>query len=127
VSRKKEAPPPPTEPFNNPFGALKDKRADLPQARTAPVPPPPRERDARGPARAVVRYERKGRGGKEVTIVEQLELAAPNREEWLKALKQALGCGGAIVEGALVLQGDQRDRLPALLSARGVSKVIVSR
>jgi hypothetical protein len=30
----------------------------------------------RGPSRAVVRYERKGRGGKEATVVEQLALSA---------------------------------------------------
>ena len=44
---------------------------------------------------------------------------------WLKALKGSLGCGGVVEEEALVLQGDQRERLPALLAARGVRKVTV--
>ncbi|MFP2913536.1 translation initiation factor, partial [Pyxidicoccus sp. 3LFB2] len=77
------------------------------------------------PARAVVRMERKGRGGKEVTVVEHLELPVPQREVWLKALKNSLGCGGVVEGDALVLQGDQRERLPALLEARGVRKVTV--
>jgi translation initiation factor 1 len=77
----------------------------------------------RGPARAVVRLERKGHGGKEVTLVDKLELSRTELEKWLKALKQALGCGGVVEEGALVLQGDQRERLPALLEARGVKKI----
>jgi translation initiation factor 1 len=74
----------------------------------------------------VVRLERKGHGGKEVTVVEKLDLPASELEKWLKALKQGLGCGGTVEEGALVLQGDQRERLPALLQKRGVRKVTVS-
>ncbi|MFP2931859.1 translation initiation factor, partial [Pyxidicoccus sp. 3LG] len=90
-----------------------------------PVAPPSAKPEPKGPARAVVRMERKGRGGKEVTVVEHLELPAPQREVWLKALKNSLGCGGVVEGDALVLQGDQRERLPALLEARGVRKVTV--
>jgi translation initiation factor 1 len=67
--------------------------------------------------------ERSGRGGKEVTVVEHLALPAPDRDLWLQALKAALGCGGSVEGDALMLQGDQRSRLPALLLARGVKKV----
>jgi translation initiation factor 1 len=107
------------KPFHNPFAALRDKLPDLPQGPAPRAPEPPK-----GPARAVVRMERKGRGGKEVTVVEQLALKARELEEWLKALKNALGCGGVIEGDTLVLQGDQRKRLPALLQERGVRKVI---
>ena len=69
--------------------------------------------------------QRKGRGGKEVTLVEQLDLSGRELEQWLKALKNSLGCGGVLEGAALVLQGDQRKRLPALLEARGVRKVII--
>ena len=68
--------------------------------------------------------ERKGRGGKEVTTIEQLELPPRELQAWLSDLKAALGCGGAIEGTALVLQGDQRKRLPALLVARGVRKIV---
>src|SRR5258708_29543191 len=63
-----------------------------------------------GPARAVVRMERKGRRGKEVTVIERLGLPAAQLDAWLKALKAALGCGGALEGEALVLQGDHRPR-----------------
>jgi translation initiation factor 1 len=121
-------------PWNNPFATVLGKLKDLPQGpkpqEAAPSggadgnasPRPP----AAGPARAVVRMERKGRGGKEITTVEQLGLEPRKLESWLKELKAALGCGGAVENGAIVLQGDQRKRLPALLSARGVRRVIVS-
>ena len=79
----------------------------------------------KGPSRAVVRYERKGRGGKEATIVEQLVLSPRERAEWLLAMKQALGCGGMLEGEALVLQGDQRARVRAWLEARGVSRISV--
>jgi translation initiation factor 1 len=107
------------KPFNNPFGALQSMKEGQPQG------PSRAEKEKKGPAKAVVRMERVGRGGKEVTVVEQLELPVQEREAWLKALKGALGCGGAIEGTALVLQGDQRERLPKLLEKRGVRKVVV--
>jgi translation initiation factor 1 len=60
-----------------------------------------------------------------VTVVEHLGLSAAELKSWLKALQAALGCGGAIEGDALVLQGDQRSRVPGLLRARGVRKVIL--
>ena len=39
--------------------------------------------------------------------------------EWAKALKAACGVGGTVKDGAIELQGDQRERAAALLSARG--------
>lgn len=112
------------KPFNNPFGKVLGQLKDLPQQKEA-AGAPPRE-PAKGPARAVVRMERKGRGGKEVTAIDQLGIKPRELESWLKDLKNALGCGGVIEGDAIVLQGDQRKRLPAILTARGVRRVIVS-
>ena len=123
MSRKK--PPPPAakaRPFNPAFAGLSSLREALPsQEARAPAPAPA----PRGPSRAVVRYERKGRGGKEATVVEQLALTSRERAEWLLAMKQALGCGGMLEGQALVLQGDQRARVRAWLEARGVSRISV--
>ena len=116
-------------PFHNPFGALRDLKERL---HAAPEPQPervaPRAPAVKGKTypRAVVRMERAGRGGKEVTVVEHLELPAPEREKWLKALKAALGCGGVVEGGNLVLQGDHRKRLPGILAERGVKRVTTS-
>jgi translation initiation factor 1 len=122
VTRKKApAPAPERGGFNAPFAGLGALRDALPAAEERPEPaaPPP----ARGPSRAVVRYERKGRGGKEATLVEQLALSPRERAEWLLALKQGLGCGGTLEGEALVLQGDQRPRVRAWLQARGVRRI----
>jgi len=118
-----------SKPFHNPFASLGHLRDELP---AGPTPEPERAPEITkgrpgGPviARAVVRMERAGRGGKEVTVVEQLGLPVSVLDAWLKALKGALGCGGSVEGDALLLQGDHRKRLPALLTARGVKKVTV--
>ena len=109
-----EAPPPLTHsPFAKLHGAPATPAAAVAVPKAAPAP-----------SRAVVRFERKGRGGKEVTVIEQLDLRSKDLEAMLRALKQGLGCGGALEGEALVLQGDQRDRAVAWLTARGVTRVI---
>ena len=107
---------------NNPFGSLAHLRDSLP---AGPASAKPASKVVEGPARAVVRMERKGRGGKEVTVVSHLGLPKARLEEWLKALKNGLGCGGQVEGEEIVLQGDQRDRVRALLEARGVAKVTI--
>jgi translation initiation factor 1 len=100
-------------PASAPDGSVLRKSSATPGATRKPIP------------RAVVRLERSGRGGKEVTIIDHLAITTAARDEWVQALKAALGCGGTIEDERLVLQGDQRKRLPALLQARGVKKVTI--
>jgi translation initiation factor 1 len=104
----------------DPFADLAKLRDSLPPG---PAPPPPVPK--KGPSRAVVRMERKGRGGKEVTIVDKLGLSQLELEEWCSDLKQALGCGGAVDGELIVLQGDLRTRIAAVLQAKGVARVTV--
>ena len=117
-----------SKPFHNPFGDLANltgiepRQLEPVEASVAQAPVPP---VARPIPRAIVRIERTGRGGKEVTVVEHLDLSASQRDDWLKALKAALGCGGTVEGSSLVLQGDHRKRLPDILAKRGVKKVTV--
>jgi translation initiation factor 1 len=108
---------------DSPFAKLAGLRDQLPEGSKPAAKPEP---EKKGPARAVVRLERKGRGGKEATIVEHLGLPAAELERWCKDLKSALGCGGAVDGPSIVLQGDLRRRLEPVLLARGVRKVVVS-
>jgi translation initiation factor 1 len=111
-------------PFHNPFEALRGLTGVAPATGDAAGTPAPESPQASKPIpRAVVRLERSGRGGKTVTVVEHLAIATAARDEWLNALKTALGCGGSVDGDRLVLQGDQRKRLPELLQTRGVKKV----
>jgi translation initiation factor 1 len=114
------------KPFNSPFASLAPLRDSLPPAKPADPPAPPAKPlppGVKAIARAVVRMERSGRGGKEVTVVERLPLTASEREKWLKELKASLGCGGVVEGDTLVLQGDHRKRLPEILTRRGVKRV----
>jgi translation initiation factor 1 len=111
-------------PSDSPFAGLAALRASLPEG------PPPKPEAAptpgkKGPAKAVVRLERKGRGGKDVTVIEQLGLPPAELDVWLKALKSQMGCGGVIEGEAIVLQGDLRKRIGPALEARGVRQVKV--
>jgi translation initiation factor 1 len=56
-------------------------------------------------------------------VIDKLGLRPAELETWCKDLKQALGCGGAVDGELIVLQGDLRPRVPAVLTARGVAKV----
>ncbi len=67
----------------------------------------------------VVRFEKSGRGGKVVTIVAGLKMHPEGKTDLLSHLKKKLGVGGAVKDGLLELQGDQRDRLPPLLTTLG--------
>lgn len=108
--------------LSTPFAALEKLRAQLP---VGPAAKPVAKPETKPPAWAVVRMERKGRGGKEATVIEKLGLPPKLLELWCKELKQALGCGGVVDGDTIVLQGDLRPRLPAVLTARGVAKVTV--
>ena len=127
--RPGEAPAPPARPFHDAFARLRERLPEgfAPPSAGAPSPPHAKrgEESGEGPPRAVVRIERKGRGGKEATLVEKLELPPAALQAWLDEAKRALGCGGALEGGALVLQGDQRDRVARWLEGRGVRKVTV--
>lgn len=122
------------KPFHNPFGVLSGLRSSMPDPQPqAPEPKPlaPARQPEPPPGvkpipRAVVRLERSGRGGKEVTALDVPSLSPMDRVAWLKALKTGLGCGGTLEGNLIVLQGDQRPRLPALLTARGVKKITVA-
>ena len=55
--------------------------------------------------------EKKGRGGKVVTVVFDLPRSAAFLSELCQELKRACGTGGAVSEDTIELQGDLRDRV----------------
>jgi translation initiation factor 1 len=68
---------------------------------------------------AKLRLEKKGRGGKSVTVVYDL----PKNEAFLKQLagelKRACGTGGAVAIDGVEIQGDLRDRVRDVLVKKG--------
>ncbi len=118
----------------NPFDQLAALRSALPPGPAAPMSTESPALDSPASAspaaepkvpRAVLRYERKGRGGKEVTLIERTGLSPSDLESWCRDARRALGCGGAVEGEAIALHGDHRARLPAWLEGRGVRRVTV--
>ena len=68
---------------------------------------------------AKLRVEKKGRGGKTVTVVYDL----PKNDAFLKELgtrlKRECGTGGTVTETGIELQGEMRDRVRGILQKLG--------
>ena len=91
---------------------------------TDPEPEPPKQAAASGLPRgqtAPVRVylERKGRGGKSVSVIKDVQSHPEGKQALLKLLKDRLGAGGTVKEGAIEIQGDHRDRIIAILGELG--------
>jgi translation initiation factor 1 len=71
--------------------------------------------------KVTVRLDRKGRGGKSVTVIEGLQMAPKERETLLKQLKAKLGTGGTVKDTSLEIQGDHRDALMTALEKMGTT------
>ncbi len=125
---------PRTTQFGTPGGAatslgdlLKSKLGDLaplPSAAPAPVPPTAAPTAPSLPlakvGKLVVSREKKGRGGKTVTVVSGL---GPLADGTALTLKKFLGCGATLEEDVIVLQGDQVQRTAAWLESQGARRV----
>lgn len=68
---------------------------------------------------ARLRLEKSGRGGKSVTVIDGLPQNRDFLRELATALKKACGAGGTAGLGLVEIQGDRRDVLRPLLTAKG--------
>ncbi|MCL6271782.1 stress response translation initiation inhibitor YciH [Sansalvadorimonas sp. 2012CJ34-2] len=66
-----------------------------------------------------VRPEKKGRGGKTVTVITGLPMSGNDLKGFAKQLKKRCGGGGAVKDGAIELQGDHVDTMVAELVKQG--------
>jgi translation initiation factor 1 len=68
-----------------------------------------------------VSIERNGRGGKTVTLVKGFVGKEDDLKALGKTLKTKCGVGGSVKDGEVVVQGDFRDKIVALLKSLGYS------
>ena len=68
---------------------------------------------------AKLRMEKKGRGGKTVTVVDGLPRNAAFLKTLSQDLKRSCGTGGTVIDGGIELHGDLRDRLRDVLGQKG--------
>ena len=68
---------------------------------------------------AKLRLEKKGRGGKMVTVADGFPQNAAFLKDLCQHLKRACGTGGTVADGGIELQGDLRDRVRESLLKKG--------
>ena len=96
----------------------KDCKCSSKRAVDQPVPGPSTSQKA-GRIVAKLRMEKKGRGGKTVTVVYDLPQNEAFLKELAQELKRACGTGGTAVADGVELQGDLRERVRDVLTKRG--------
>jgi len=114
----------------NPFAAL--SAAGLPVKTGVSIPETGnRKPDTGGAAKPVknrgrvdIRRETGGRGGKTVTVADGfVGIGEPEKDQLAKKIRSACGCGGTVKDGAIVIQGDQRETVARILSEAGFKAV----
>jgi translation initiation factor 1 len=104
---------------NNPFDALAALRTTLPEGNDSDTQEQPQTGKAKRQTLTLF-FERKGRAGKEATIIECDSTMTDDEVNALAGdLKRALGTGGSARPPEILLQGDRREKLRQLLSKKG--------
>ena len=70
----------------------------------------------------IVRIQRQtsGRKGKGVCLISGIDLDDAELTKLAAELKKKCGCGGAVKDGIIEIQGDKRDLIKSLLEAKGM-------
>lgn len=67
----------------------------------------------------ICKFEKKGRHGKPVTLIEGFEGSDAELKNISKKIKTTLGIGGSEKDGVIIIQGDNRDRIMEILKDMG--------
>ena len=81
-------------------------------------------RSEKSRGRVDIRRETGGRGGKTVTVIDGfVGIGLPEKEQLAKKIRGACGCGGTVKDGAIEIQGDQRETIARILTEAGFRPV----
>ncbi|WP_417428908.1 translation initiation factor [Halpernia sp.] len=67
----------------------------------------------------ICKFEKKGRHGKPVTLIEGFEGSDADLKIISKKIKIKLGIGGSEKDGTIIIQGDNRDKIMKMLQEMG--------
>ncbi len=67
----------------------------------------------------ICKFEKKGRAGKPVTIVEGFLGSDEELKTISKKIKTTLGIGGSEKDGSIIIQGDNREKIMKILQEMG--------
>ena len=80
---------------------------------------------AKNRGRVDIRRETGNRGGKTVTVIDGfVGIGLPEKEQLAKKMRAACGCGGTVKDGAIEIQGDQRETIARILTEAGFRAVM---
>lgn len=110
--------------MGNPFGAL--SAAGLPSGEVAGASESAAEKESadgtgRSRGRVVLRREKSQRGGKTVVVAGDFAAGIPEDDlaDLARRARQECGCGGALKDREIVLQGDDAPRVRAFFERAG--------
>ncbi|ECP0355595.1 stress response translation initiation inhibitor YciH [Salmonella enterica] len=83
------------------------------EPKTAPVRP-------KGDGIVRIQRQTSGRKGKGACLITGIEMNDAELTKLAAELKKKCGCGGAVKEGIIEIQGDKRDLIKSLLEAKGM-------
>ena len=98
------------------LGVVYSTNPDFQFTSSAPTEPDTLQPSAQ---KLIVRIDRSGRGGKQVTLVQGFVGKADDLSALGKTLKTKCGVGGSAKDGEIIIQGDLRDKVVALLVGLG--------
>lgn len=109
----------------NPFGTLSGAGLPAnPPSVASKLAPTGNHPSVRSRGRVDIKRTTAGRGGKTVTLVTGfVGIGLPEKEALCKKMRSACGCGGTVKDGAIEIQGDQRDTIARILSEAGFRPV----
>ena len=115
---------------NNPFAnlnleGLPDGPGDVP-ADSAPEPKTSiRGAKNKNRGRLEIRRQTAHRGGKTVTVISGfVGIGLPEKESLAKHMQKTCGVGGTVKDGNIEIQGDQREKVSAILTEAGFRPVM---
>lgn len=107
----------------NPFAGLGS--SGLPNGPVAKQPEKKPLAKAKSRGRVDVRREKAGRGGKTVTLAYGfVGISTEEKVSLAKTMQKRCGAGGSVKDGAIEIQGDQRECVRAVLEEAGFQVVL---
>lgn len=70
-----------------------------------------------------LRLEKKGRGGKQVSILYNIPLSSADAKQLMRELQTQLACGASYKDGEILISGDHRNEIEKFFVSKGLKIV----
>lgn len=111
-----------TNDFHAALQAFLDNNPDLPEGKESNLSVDDKPKSC---ARLDIILEKKGRAGKQATIISGFDILDDEIEQIAMHLKKSIGTGGSARGGEILIQGDRRQQVLKLLVSMGLKARII--